>query len=385
MLDVYTDGIKIVGASNDECKIRVIGVGGGGGNAASYLFDKSLDNVDFVVCNTDSQALGKCTVFERVLLGDKGLGAGGNAEVGREIAEADKEKIEDLLGSETEMVFIAACMGGGTGTGVAPVVARTAKEKGILTVAVVTLPFSFEGEAKRMMAEDGLARMRESVDSIVIIKNDNLLRFYYEDGLEQDVDAAFAKSDEVLASAVKGIVELVTVYTRINLDMEDVRSVMTNGGDVIMGVAKACGENRASEAIKKALRSPLVEYCDMKSADKILLLITYGSKLGMNEIEEVTRPLKKLGVSSGGNFIWGMGQSSELNPDELHVTVVAAGVERNEQAEESFVKPNDEEEVERMVSEPSQNGGKRFFDISQFDDESFIEMMENSRPGTINV
>lgn len=383
MLDVYTDGIKIVGASDDECQIRVIGVGGGGGNAASYLFDKSLDNVDFVVCNTDSQALGKCTVFERVLLGEKGLGAGGDAEVGREIAEADKDKIEGLLGSETEMVFIAACMGGGTGTGVAPVVARTAKDRGILTVAVVTLPFSFEGETKRRMAEDGLAKMRESVDSIVVIENDDLLKFYYEDGLDQDVDAAFAKSDEVLASAVRGIVELVTVYTRINLDMADVRSVMTNGGDVIMGVAKACGENRASEAIKKALRSPLVEYCDVKSANKVLLLITYGAKFGMSEFEDVTRPLKSLGFSSGGNLIWGMGQSSELNPDELHVTIVAAGVERREQTEESVVKQIYEDEIK--VQEPSPNKGKKFIDISKFDDESFIEMMENSRPGTINA
>jgi cell division protein FtsZ len=165
--------------------------------------------------------------------------------------------------------------------------------------------------------------------------------------------------------------------------MADVRSVMTNGGDVIMGVAKACGENRASEAIKKALRSPLVEYCDVKSANKVLLLITYGSKFGMSEFEDVTRPLKSLGFSSGGNLIWGMGQSSELNPDELHVTIVAAGVERREQTEESVVKQIYEDEIK--VQEPSPNKGKKFIDISKFDDESFIEMMENSRPGTINA
>ena len=230
--------------------IKVIGVGGGGGNATNYMYENHIEGVDFVICNTDRQALRRSPIPPEfhIQLGEKGLGAGNDPNMGRQAAEDSIEKIKAML-EDTEMVFVTAAMGGGTGTGAAPVIARTAKEMGILTVGIITIPFKFEGRRRLLNALEGMQRMRDAVDAIVVISTDRFRELYGDLGLK----AGFSKGDEILAMAAKGIAEIITGDGYVNVDMNDVRTVMTDSGDALMGLAMASGPDRAEKAIKEAL------------------------------------------------------------------------------------------------------------------------------------
>ncbi len=312
---------------NEECEvqdqpiIKVIGVGGCGGNAVNYMYNMGIKNVNFVVCNTDKQDLRKSPVPTKIQLGEKGLGAGCIPEVGYQEAQKSIDKIEAMLDDNTEMVFIAAGMGGGTGTGAAPLIAKTAKEKGILTVAIVTIPSSFEGDDKIKQALLGVEEMRKNVDAILIINSQRILDMYGDLFL----DDAYAKGDEILATAAKGIAEIITLSGRMNIDMADVRTVMTDSGDAIMGAAKASGTDRALDAITTALESPLLVSTNLSGAKNILLNITHGKekKITTSEVTIIRDHLQKQ-IDGSTKIIWGVMLDETLD-EELGVTIVATG------------------------------------------------------------
>lgn len=303
--------------------IKVIGVGGGGSNAVNHMYRQGIKGVDFVVCNTDAQALDFSPIPAKIQLGStltEGRGAGSLPQVGKDAAVENIEDIKSLLGETTKMVFITAGMGGGTGTGAAPIVARTARELGILTVGIVTLPFSFEGKRRRQQAEEGIEEMRNAVDTLLVISNDKLREMYGNLSLSN----AFAQADNVLTTAAKGIAEIITVTGYINVDFEDVRTVMSNGGSAIMGSASAEGDNRASRAIESALSSPLLNDNIIKGAKHILLNITAGDiEATMDEVSEISDFVQEeAGMSA--NIIFGTGHDPELG-DKINVTVIATG------------------------------------------------------------
>lgn len=307
--------------------IKVIGVGGGGSNAVNYMYEKGIQGVDFMVCNTDSQALDKSPVPFKVQLGTTltdGKGAGSIPEVGKNAAIENLDDIREILSKNTTMVFVTAGMGGGTGTGAAPVIAQVAREMGILTVGIVTVPFNFEGKKRKDQADDGLKSMRESVDTLLVIRNDKLRELYGNLSLK----AAFSHADEVLCTAAKGIAEVITLTGEINVDMNDVKTVMKDSGVAIMGSGKASGENRAARAVEIALESPLLNDNDITGAKFILLNITHGSaELLMDEISEITDHIQDAAGRSA-EVIWGYGIDPNLG-DEICVTVIATGFSAN--------------------------------------------------------
>lgn len=305
----------------DQPIIKVIGVGGCGGNAVNYMYNMGIKDVNFVVCNTDKQDLRKSPVPTKIQLGEKGLGAGCIPEVGLQEAQKSIDKIQAMLDDNTEMVFIAAGMGGGTGTGAAPLIAKTAKEKGILTVAIVTIPSNFEGDEKVRQALLGVEEMKKNVDAILIINSQTILDMYGDLFL----DDAYAKGDEILATAAKGIAEIITLSGRMNIDMADVRTVMTNSGDAIMGAAKASGPDRAIDAIQKALESPLLVSTNLSGAKNILLNITHGKekKITTSEVTIIRDYLQKQ-IDGSTKIIWGVMLDESLE-DNLGVTIVATG------------------------------------------------------------
>ena len=253
--------------------IKVFGVGGGGSNAVNHMYNQGITGVDFMICNTDAQALEQSPIPNKIQLGTtltEGLGAGANPEVGKNAAIEDVEAIRAVLQNNTKMVFITAGMGGGTGTGAAPIVAETARDMGILTVGIVTIPFSFEGRRRKQQADEGLQALRNSVDTLLIINNDKLRMMYGNLRMGE----AFAKADDILAVAAKGISEIITVTGYVNTDFRDVQTVMKDGGTAIMGSGTAEGENRAIDAVSKALSSPLLNDNEIKGANYILLNIT---------------------------------------------------------------------------------------------------------------
>lgn len=303
--------------------IKVIGVGGGGGNAANFMYRKGIHDVGFVVCNTDSKALAQSPIPQKIAIGEKGLGAGNKPEVGRQAAIESLPKIEEMLEDGIEMVFVTAGMGGGTGTGAAPVIAKAAKQKGILTVGIVTIPFVFEGKDRLRQALEGVEEMRKNVDAIIIITNERIKQLYGNLKISQ----AFSQADTVLATAAKGIAELITVTGYINVDMNDVRTVLTNSGDAIMGSALAKGEGRALKAIQDALESPLLTNSDISSSSNVLLNISSGVdeyEAEMDEINEITSYLQDK-LKPGAQIIWGFNASEELE-DNLQVTIVVTGL-----------------------------------------------------------
>jgi cell division protein FtsZ len=307
----------------EEAVIKVIGVGGGGGNAVEHMVKRQIEGVKFIAANTDAQALRKSSADVTVQLGTKitqGLGAGANPEIGRESAEEDAEAIRNaLLGAD--MVFIAAGMGGGTGTGAAPVVAKIAKELGILTVAVVTRPFDFEGKKRASAAEAGIAELSESVDSLITIPNNKLLKVL---GKGTTLLDAFAKANDVLFGAVQGIAELITRSGLINVDFADVRTVMSAMGTAMMGTASASGTDRAQEAAEAAISSPLLEDVDLTGAKGILVNITAGMDIAIEEFETVGNHVKAL-ASENATVVVGAVIDPDMT-DELRVTVVATGL-----------------------------------------------------------
>lgn len=307
--------------------IKVIGVGGGGGNAVNHMCHLGIKDVDFVVCNTDGQALAKSPVEVKIQLGEsltEGRGAGNKPEIGRQAAIENLDDIVEVLSHNTKMVFITAGMGGGTGTGAAPVIAKAAKEMGILTVAIVTIPFRFEGPQRINQAIDGISEIKEYVDSLLVINNEKLREMFGDLKLSQ----AFAKADDVLATAAKGIAEIITVPGYVNVDFADVQTVMSNSGVAIMGSASAEGKDRAINAIQEALNSPLLNNNDITGAKNILLNITSGEEeVSMDEIGEITDYVNHA-VSKDALIIWGTGSDSTAG-NIIKVTVIATGFESN--------------------------------------------------------
>jgi len=303
--------------------IKVIGVGGGGGNAVQHMVDGQIDGVDFICANTDAQALRNVNSRSIIQLGNgltKGLGAGANPEVGRQAALEDRERIAEALDG-ADMIFITAGMGGGTGTGGAPVVAEVAKEMGILTVAVVTKPFPFEGRKRMTIADQGLKQLAEHVDSLITIPNEKLLSVM---GSGTTLLDAFKEANDVLQGAVQGIADLITRPGMINVDFADVRTVMSEMGQAMMGTGAARGDNRAREAAEKAIGSPLLEDIDLQGARGILVNVTAGFDLSLGEFSEVGSVVEEF-ASDNATVVVGTVMDPELS-DELRVTVVATGL-----------------------------------------------------------
>ena len=308
--------------------IKVIGVGGAGNNALKHMYEKKIHGVDFVICNTDAQALDNNPVSNKVQLGPsitEGLGAGAEPEVGEKAAIESMDDIRAILGQNTKMVFITAGMGGGTGTGAAPVIAKAAKDMGILTVGIVTVPFAFEGKRRLEQAELGLEKLRESVDSLIVINNDNLRSIFGNLGFKQ----AFSKADEVLTNAAKGMAEVITAPFAVNIDFRDAKTVLENSGTALMSTGIATGDNRAEEAVKKALDSPLLNDNKITGAKDVLLLILSGSEENqeatMDEIGFINDYVQKeAGGSNSANVIFGVGTEEDLG-DAIKVLVIATG------------------------------------------------------------
>ncbi|NLN34127.1 MAG: cell division protein FtsZ [Flavobacteriaceae bacterium] len=325
--------------------IKVIGVGGGGSNAVNHMFQQGIEGVDFVVCNTDAQALNNSPVPNRIQLGQsttEGLGAGANPEVGEQAALESMEDIKKFLDSNTKMVFITAGMGGGTGTGAAPVIAGISKELGILTVGIVTAPFYFEGKMRLEQAEKGIEKLQKNVDSLIVINNDKLRELYGNLGYK----ASFAKADEVLTTAAKGIAEVISKHYATNIDLRDARTVLADSGTAIMGTGKASGENKAREAINAALDSPLLNNNKITGAQNVLLLIVSGdNEVTMDEIGIINEHIQNE-AGHNANIIMGVGEDLELG-DKISVTVVATGFP----AEDQIFTGKEEEKVIHTLDE----------------------------------
>lgn len=303
--------------------IKVIGVGGGGGNAVEYMYDKGICDVDFVICNTDYQALRNSPIPCKVQLGKEltsGHGAGNNPLMGEKSAQESLADIEALLKKDTKMAFITAAMGGGTGTGAAPVIAKLSKDMGILTVGIVSVPARFEGPKRLDQARDGLRKLKDHVDCLIVIDNEKIKSIYGS----QTISAAFAKANDVLNIAAKGIAEIITLPGYINVDFADVRTVMTDSGVAIMGAAQASGEDRAIRAITEALESPLLNNNDILGAKDILLNITSGTdEITMDEMSQITSHIIRK-VGNNAAVIWGVGTDLNLG-DAISVTIIATG------------------------------------------------------------
>jgi len=306
--------------------IKVFGVGGGGCNAVKHMYEQGIRGVDFIVCNTDAQSLETNPVPNKIQIGKKGLGAGSVPSVGKEAAMEDIEKLRSALENNTEMVFITAGMGGGTGTGAAPVLAELAREMGILTVGIVTLPFGFEGRKRKGYAEDGINDLKKHVDALLIICNDKLRELYGN----LKVTEAFDKADNILTTAAKSIAEIITCIGGINVDLEDVKTVMRESGVAIMGSGRAQGEDRARKAVEEALTSPLLNDSNIRGAKNILLYLAYGGEeLSMDEVTEITEYVIDE-AGNDANVIWGYGTDETLG-DDISVTLIATGFQPSEE------------------------------------------------------
>ncbi|MCC9136318.1 cell division protein FtsZ [Pontibacter silvestris] len=320
MTSMYTFDLP----TNSKSIIKVIGVGGGGSNAVNHMYNQGIKDVEFIICNTDAQALKSSAVPSKLQIGTnltEGLGAGANPEKGKQAALESKEEIREMLSAETKMVFITAGMGGGTGTGAAPVIAKVAKELGILTVGIVTAPFAFEGKKKKVAAENGVKDLSENCDTILVILNDKLREMFGNLTIRE----AFAKADNVLTTAAKSIAEIITVTAEVNVDFEDVKTVMKDSGAAVMGSATTEGEGRALRAAEEALSSPLLNNTDIHGAQKILLSIMSGeqAELEMDELTEITEYIQdKAGQEA--EVIFGHGIDSTLG-QSIRVTVIATG------------------------------------------------------------
>lgn len=332
-----------MGDSRKAASIKIIGVGGGGGNAANRMFEENIPDVDFIVCNSDKQDLAKSPIKTKIKLGE-GLGCGSDAEKGEKYAKESTAEIGELL-NDTDMVFITAGMGGGTGTGAAPVIAEISKSKGILTVAIVTLPYKFEGTARFKNAIHGVEALSQNVDSILIINNQTLREQFGELPLRQ----AFAKADEILSVATKAIAEIMQKTGFVNVDFEDVRAVMKDSGVAVMAAGSAKGENRAFEAIEKTLESPLLNKADIRGAKKILLNITSSeeNELTGDELEIIMEYIRQK-AETDVDIVWGYMMGAAENGDEIQLTLIATGFEISDIPD--FQKP---QEPQRIIFDPN--------------------------------
>ena len=330
-------GISFDLPKNQSNVIKAIGVGGGGSNAINHMYRQGIKGVDFVICNTDAQALNNSGVPNKIQLGvnlTEGLGAGANPEVGEKAALESAEDIMSMLNINTKMVFITAGMGGGTGTGAAPIIAQMAREMNILTVGIVTTPFSFEGKLRNDQAQIGIEKLRSHVDSLIIINNNKLREVYGNLGFK----AGFSKADEVLSTASKGIAEVITHHYTQNIDLKDAKTVLSNSGTAIMGAATSSGNNRANDAITKALDSPLLNDNRITGAKNVLLLIVSGNEeITIDEIGEINDYIQEQ-AGYGANIIMGVGEDPELF-DSISVTVIATGFNVDQQNEISNTEP----------------------------------------------
>ena len=375
-------GISFDLPKNQSNVIKVIGVGGGGSNAINHMFKQGIKGVDFVICNTDAQALANSGVPNKIQLGvnlTEGLGAGANPEIGEKAALESSEDIMSMLNINTKMVFITAGMGGGTGTGAAPVIAKMAKDMNILTVGIVTTPFNFEGKIRYDQAQLGIEKLRERVDSLIIINNNKLRDVYGNLGFK----AGFSKADEVLSTASKGIAEVITHHYTQNIDLKDAKTVLSNSGTAIMGAAISFGENRAYDAITKALDSPLLNDNKITGAKNVLLLIVSGNEeITIDEIAEINDYIQN---QSGNvaNIIMGVGEDLELE-DSISVTVIATGFNTDQQNEISNTEPEkiihklEEENLFSNVDEPHESFQDEL-EVSddQLDEEKIIHVLED--------
>ena len=351
---------------NQSNVIKVIGVGGGGSNAVNHMYLQGIDGVDFVICNTDAQALQNSPIPTKIQLGvslTEGLGAGANPEVGEQAAMESIQEIKQMLSSNSKMVFITVGMGGGTGTGAAPVIARVARELDLLTIGIVTIPFNFEGKMRNDQAYKGIDKLREYVDSLVVINNNKLREVYGNLGFK----AGFSKADEVLSTAARGIAEVITHHYTQNIDLKDAKTVLSNSGTAIMGSASASGENRSEIAISKALDSPLLNDNKITGAKNVLLLIVSGSEeITIDEIGEINDYIQAE-AKSNVNIIMGVGEDESLG-NAISVTIVATGFNKDQQHEISNTEAkkiihtlNDDQEAtfdfteKRIIKEPSMN------------------------------
>lgn len=330
-------GITFDLPKNQSNVIKVIGVGGGGSNAINHMFKQGIKGVDFVICNTDAQALNSSGVPNKIQLGihiTEGLGAGANPEIGEKAAVESLEEIRTMLNTNTKMVFITAGMGGGTGTGAAPIIAKMARELDILTVGIVTMPFQFEGKIRNTQAHKGIEKLRKVVDSLVIINNNKLREVYGNLGFK----AGFSKADEVLSTAARGIAEVITHHYTQNIDLRDAKTVLTNSGTAIMGASTAVGESRAKKAITSALDSPLLNDNKITGAKNVLLLIVSGNQeITIDEIGEINDHIQAE-AGYGANIIMGVGEDEKLG-EAIAVTVIATGFDVDQQNDITNVEP----------------------------------------------
>lgn len=348
---------------NQSSIIKVIGVGGGGSNAVNYMHNLGIEGVDFVVCNTDSQALSLSPVANKIQLGPhltQGLGAGANPEIGKQSCEESLEDISKILKVNTRMAFITAGMGGGTGTGGAPVVSKICRDLGILTVGIVTTPFTYEGRKRMKQAQDGIDKMREHVDTILIISNDKLRQQFGNLPFTQ----AFAKADDILATAAKCITDVITTTGQINVDFADVCTVMKNGGVAILGSSTASGENRAPMAVEEALNSPLLNDNDIRGAKWLLLNITSAAGEFEHTMDEAEAIQAYVQHQAGDNcdVILGMGHDPNLG-DKIAVTVIATGFNHKDLKMELPAKNNEPEKIIVTLGEINKNPDTRIIDV----------------------
>lgn len=357
--------------------IKVLGIGGGGGNAIKYMHEKGILDVDFIVCNTDLQDLNTNPVDAKIQLGKTltmGRGAGNKPEIGEQAAIESVDEIIDVLQNNAKMVFLTAGMGGGTGTGAVPVISKIARDLNILTVAVLTLPFRFEGKKRYNQAIEGIRKTKEHIDALLIIDNENLNTIYGD----LKLSTAFSKADDILLSAVKGITEIITTTGYINIDFADVKSVMNNSGMVVLGSAKASGKNRAKLAVENVLNSPLLNNSDISGAQNVLLNITSGKvEITMDEVSEIIEYIHKT-VSDNEQIIWGTGIDPDLS-DEVSVTIITTGFKNDDLPEKIDI-------PERIAFFPKKRIVKQqqsfeFDMISSYNDENFVitpDMDENT-------
>ena len=378
-----TQGFSFDLPKGNSAIIKVIGVGGGGNNALKHMYEKGIYGVDFVICNTDAQTLDNNPVSNKVQLGismTEGLGAGADPEVGEKAAIESIDEIKAAMGQNTKMVFITAGMGGGTGTGAAPVIAKVAKEMGILTVGIVTVPFSFEGKRRLDQAELGLDKLRNNVDSLIVINNDKLRQQFGNLGFKQ----GFSKADEVLTNAAKGMAEVITGYFDVNIDFRDAKSVLQNSGTALMSTGVATGEKKAEEAVKKALDSPLLNDNKITGAKNVLLLIRSGvSEVTMDEIGVIMDYIQKE-AGHTADIIFGVGTDEELG-DAVSVLVIATGFSNDDKKHtgttetikyslddrpNSFSRNRESPFKSRLQedSKPQPESGKNFFRLEDEDD-----------------
>lgn len=357
-------GLDFVIPTSNSQIIKVIGVGGGGGNAVNYMYQQGIKDVSFIVCNTDKQALENSPIKTKVLLG-QGLGAGNRPEKAKAAAEASYSEVDACLDANTKMVFVTATMGGGTGTGAAPIIAKYAKEKGILTVGVITVPFGWEGRNKRKQAYQGVIEMHKNVDALLVIQNEKLREVYPSMGLENCFDVV----NDVLNQAVKGIAELVTVHGRINLDFADVNTTLKDGGFALMNTGVGEGKHRIRTALENAINSPLIQDTNVRRAKKILLNICCPKDLVMEETQDIDDFFDEM-LFDDLEVIWGLTMDDTLG-DKVKITVVVTGFGSDIIPELGDV---DNYSIDDVIDRKEPKEMIRFTDL---DDESRLETLMN--------